>query len=177
MSTRPAAARSTCGSDTLTEADECGRIRDDDLRVAQSDEGDEQADSRRGTVFQAIGDAVDDLLTNARERQEEKKQAGEKNNAQHGLPRNAPSDHDRIGEVGVERHAGRQRDRIIRPQPHHERRNRGREARREEHAVLGHARLRQNLRIDHDDVRHGHERGQAGEKLDANRGVVFAKMK
>jgi hypothetical protein len=36
--------------------------------------------------------------------------------------------------------------------------------------------LRQNLRVDHDDVRHGHEGGQAGEEFDANGGIVFAKM-
>ena len=37
--------------------------------------------------------------------------------------------------------------------------------------------MRKDLRIDHDDVRHGHESGQPGEELDADGGVVFAKMK
>src|SRR5580700_7022917 len=44
---------------------ERGWIRDDDLCVAKSDECDEQTDSRGGSMLQAVGNAVDDLLANA----------------------------------------------------------------------------------------------------------------
>ena len=85
--------------------------------------------------------------------------------------------HNRIGEIGVQRHPGRERDRIVRPEAHDQRRDRRGNARGEEHAFDGHARFGEDARIHDDHVGHGHERRQAGEKLAANRGLVFPKVK
>ena len=56
------------------QADECRRIRDHQLRVAQSDERDEHADAARGRMLQAVGNAVDDLLADAGDGQNQKEQ-------------------------------------------------------------------------------------------------------
>ena len=60
--------------------------------VAKADERDEKADARGGAVLQAIGNAVDDLLADVGERQNQKKQPGKKNDAQRRLPGHAAAD-------------------------------------------------------------------------------------
>ena len=154
-----------------------GRVRHDDVRVAESHERDEKADASSRAVFQAIGNAVDDLLANIRKRQDQEQHARKKNDSQRRLPRHTAPNHDRIREVRVQRHAGRERNRVIRPDSHHQRRERRRSARGEKHALDRHARLGQNPRIHHDHVRHGHERRQPGEQFGANRRLVFPEMK
>ena len=51
------------------------------------------------------------------------------------------------------------------------------DARRKHHAIDRHARLRQNLRIHHDDVGHRDKRGQSAKKFPAHRGLIFRKTK
>ena len=48
------------------------------------------------------------------------KHAGEEDYAERRVPGNAAPSHDRVGEVGVQRHAGRDRNGIVRLQAHHE---------------------------------------------------------
>jgi hypothetical protein len=104
------------------------------------------------------------------------KSSGEKHDAERRLPRNVHAEANGIGEVGVERHAGRKGDGIIGVKPHHKCGDRGRNARREQNAFLRHPGLRENLWIHDDDVRHRHERGQAAEHFLANRGLIFRQL-
>jgi len=46
----------------FAETDEGGGVGDNDVGVAQADEGDEEADAGGGIVLEAIGNAVDDLF-------------------------------------------------------------------------------------------------------------------
>ena len=57
----------------FAKSDEGGGISDNDVRVAQTNEGDEQADAGGGAVLQAIGNAVDDLLADFDKGQEQKR--------------------------------------------------------------------------------------------------------
>ena len=79
-----------------------GSVRNDDVRVAESHKRDEEADSGGGAVFQAIRYAIDDLLANIREGQDQEKHAGKKNNSKSRLPWHTTSDYDRISEVRVQ---------------------------------------------------------------------------
>jgi hypothetical protein len=172
----PSAASRNAGSETLPSATKVAGIGDDDIGVAQPDERDEQTDAGGGAVFQAIGNAVDDLLANVGEREQQEQHAGKKHDAERGLPRNAAADDDRVGEIGVERHSGREGDGIVGPQAHDQSGERGGNTSGEEHAFDGHSGFGEDSRVHHHDVTHGHERGDAGEQLGADGGFVFAKM-
>ncbi len=161
----------------FADADKGGRIGDDDFCVAQADEGDEEADAGSGAVLKTIGDSVDDLFADVGEREEQKEQAGEKDDAEGGLPGDAAAENDGVGEVGVERHAGGESDGVVGPKAHDERGNRRGNAGGEEDTVHGHAGFGEDARVDHDDVGHGHEGGEAGEKFAADGGVIFLEMK
>jgi hypothetical protein len=128
-------------------------------------------------VFQTIGNAVDDLFADLRECEEKEKDAGEEDDAESGLPGNAASDDDGVGEVGVEGHAGGESDRIVGPDAHDEGSGGGGDACGEENAIDGHAGFREDAGIDDDDVGHGHEGGEASEKLATDGSLVFLEMK
>ena len=97
--------------------------------------------------------------------------------AQRRLPGHAAANDDGIREIGVERHPGRQGDRIVGPEAHYQRRESRRNAGGEEHSLDRHARFGKNARVDHHHVGHGHERRQAGQKLAADGGLVFLEVK
>ena len=107
----------------------------------------------------------------------QKEQAGEKDDAEGGLPGDAAAEDDGVGEVGVERHAGSEGDGIVGPESHDERGDRGGNAGGEENALDGHAGFGEDARVDDDDVGHGHESGEAGEEFAADGGVIFFEMK
>ena len=95
--------------------------------------------------------------------QQQERHAGEKHRAQRRLPRHAHALHHRVGEVGVQPHAGRERDGVAREAAHQETADRGRKAGGGGHRGQRHAGLVQDRRVDEDDVRHRHERGEAGQ--------------
>src|ERR671924_835194 len=97
----------------FSEADEGGGIGDDDFCVAQTNKRNKEADARSGSVLKAIGNGVDDLLTDVADCEQQKKYAREKDDAKGGLPRHAATEHDRVSEVRVERHTWRESDRVI----------------------------------------------------------------
>ena len=162
---------------SLAQADEGGRVGDDDFCVTQADEGDEEADACRGAVLEAIGNAVDDLFAHFGEREKEKEEAGEKDDAEGGLPGHAAAQDDGVGEVGVERHAGREGDGKVGPQSHDERGDCRGNAGGEENAFDRHAGFGEDSRVDDDYVSHGHEGGEAGEQFAAHGGVIFFETK
>src|SRR5229473_1214944 len=161
----------------FAKADKGGGIGDDYVCVAEADEGDEESDAGGGAVLEAIGNAVDDLFADVGEGEEEKEEAGEKNDSERSLPGHAAAEDDGVGEVGVERHARREGDGIVGPEAHDERGDRGGNAGGEENAINGHAAFGEDARVDDDYVGHGHESGQAGEELAPDGGLVFFEMK
>ena len=95
------------------QADERCRIRHHQLGIAQPHEGDEHPNAPSGGILQAFGNSVDDLFPHARDGENQKKDARKKDNAQSGTPRNVHALANHVGEVGVQRHAWRQRDGIV----------------------------------------------------------------
>jgi hypothetical protein len=161
----------------FADADEGGAIGDDDFCVAQPDESDEEADAGGGAVFEGVGDAVDDLFADVGEGENQKEEAGEKDDAERGLPGDTAPEDDGVGEVGVEGHAGGEGDGIVGPQAHDERGDGGRNASGEENAFDGHAGFGEDAGVDDDHVGHGHEGGEASEEFAADGGVIFLEMK
>ncbi len=76
----------------FAQPDEGGGIGDNDIRVAQANEGDEQADAGGGAVFKAIGNAVDDLFADFGKRQQQKEKSGKEHNAESSLPGHAAAE-------------------------------------------------------------------------------------
>ena len=116
-------------------------------------------------MLHTIGHAVDDLFANPGDGQGQEEHARKKDDGKRGTPGNVHRHANRISEVGVQRHAGRQGDGIVSIQTHHESGYRCREACSKDHALSGHSGLREDLRIDHDDIRHGHKSRQAAQHL------------
>jgi hypothetical protein len=65
---------------------------------------------------------------------------------------------------------------IVGVHAHDDRADRRRDAGGDEHRVVRHARIGQDVRVDEDDVRHGEERRQAGQHLGADVGLVFLEL-
>jgi len=125
-------------------------------------------------MLQAPRDPINDLLADPRDRKNQEHDAGKENHAQRRAPRHVHPQADRVREIRVERHARRECDRIVRVQPHYQRGDCRRDARREQHTLDRHAGLAKDLRVHHDDICHRQERGNPAKKLAANGGLVFA---
>jgi hypothetical protein len=97
----------------------------------------------------------------------EKDDSGEKDRAEGGLPGDVHLEADGVGEVGVEAHAGRERDGIAGDDAHED----GAEGGERQVAAVTAARgmpvCREDGRVDQDDVGHGQEGGDAGQDLGA----------
>src|SRR5215475_7891377 len=135
----------------------------------------EQTDAGRDRELHVPRNGVDDVFADAEHRDEEEHHARAEHGGERLLPRVLVREHDREGEEGVESHAGRQRDRIVGVEAHHQRAHRRRDAGGNEHGALVHAGIAENLRIDEYDIDHGQERGDAGDQLGADVGAVLAK--
>jgi hypothetical protein len=159
-----------------TQAYKCRGIGNDKLRITYSHKGDEHPDSRRRRMPQAIGHAVDNLLANPRDGENQEKNSREKYYCERCAPRNMHGETNGVGEIRVQRHAWGQRDGIVGVQPHDQSCDRGRQARCKHDAIGWHSRLCQNLRVDHDDVRHGYKSSDTAKQFLLYRGVVLGQM-
>jgi len=92
-----------------------GGMGDDDLGIAETNERDEQANARRRAVLQAVGNAVHNHLADVGEGEQKEEHAGDENHAERRLPWHSTPNDDGVGEVGIQRHAGRQGDGIVGP--------------------------------------------------------------
>ena len=79
---------------------------DDDAGVAQTDEGDEEADASGDGGVELVGNGSDELLADASEGEQEEDDSGEEDGSEGGLPGDSHALDDGVGEVGVEAHAG-----------------------------------------------------------------------
>ena len=125
VSTRPKHAVCTSRSaEEAAQAYKSGRIGHHQFGVAQSDEGDEEADAGGGGMLEAIGSMPLTICSRTRVTVSNRKTTPEKKlttpwaRCAHG---DVHAQANRVGEVGVERHSRRQRDGIVGVNSHHQR--------------------------------------------------------
>ena len=151
----------------VAERDRRRFVGDDDAGILQSDEADEQADAAGHRGEQIGRDRGDDQLADAGEGQQQEGDARDEDAAQRHLPGHAHRPDDGEGEIGVEPHPRRERERHVGARPHQDAGEAGGEAGRRRDRRDGHAGLAQDRRIDQHDIGHGQEGGDAGEDLGA----------
>ena len=152
-------------------------VVNDDPAVLQPDDRQKQADAAHRRRFERLGNGVDDGRADASRRQQQKQQPFDKDSRQRHRIRHAHPNHDAEGEVGIEPHAGGQGKGIVGVEPHHERSHRRGQRRRQRHIIRRHPGLRQNLRVDEEDVAHRQKRRDPGAHLRAGRRSEFFKPK
>ena len=122
------------------------------------------------------GDGQDDHLADLGDGDEDVDQAAQEHHAHGLLPAEAEAEAHGVGEERVEAHAGGLGVRHVGEQAHDQGADDGRDDGGQEHAAPRHTRLRQDLRVDDDDVSHREERGQAGQNLSRDGRAVFLQM-
>ncbi len=161
----------------VAQGDKGRRVRHDDARVVQSDDGDEKADASSHCRVQLVRDAAQDQLTDAASGEQQEGHAGDKDGSQGGLPGYVHLEYDRVGEVGIQSHAGCERDGITRDDAHENRPERGRNAGGRGDGGQRDSRLGQDGGVHHDDVSHGDEGRESGEKLRTPVGIQTGELK
>ena len=116
-------------------------------------------------MLQGLRDGHDDHLADLGDGDDDVDQAAQEYHAHGLLPAEAEAEAHGVGEERVEAHAGGLRVRHIGEQAHDQGADDGRDDSGQEHAAPWHTGLRQNLRVDDDDVGHCEERGQTGQNL------------
>ncbi len=145
----------------------------DQADVQHAHVGHEQADAAADGVLQGLRDGQDDHLADLGDGDEDVDQAAQEHHAHGLLPAEAEAEAHGVGEERVEAHAGGLGVRHVGEQAHDQGADDGRDDGGQEHAAPRHTRLRQDLRVDDDDVSHREERGQAGQNLSRRRSCRF----
>ena len=171
----------------VDERHEGGRVGDHETRVLKPDEREEEADTGADRSAHTVRDRLDDRLAEADRRDEDKQDAGDEDDCQRLSVGITHGEDHRVGEEGVEPHAGRLRKGDLRVHRHQEGAEEGDQAGCKEYAVLdlrGVFRLSHDVegvgehgRVDDDDVRHRHEGREAGQHLGLHVGVVLFELK
>ncbi|MNF84530.1 hypothetical protein D3C84_668980 [compost metagenome] len=147
-------------------------VIDDDTGVVQGDQRQEQADTGSNGRTQWQRNAVDDPLTDTKDRQQEEQHRRNEYRTQGHLPGVAHVQDHGVGEEGVQAHARCEGDRVVGDQAHGRGADGGCQAGRDKHRALVHAGLAENARVDEQDIGHGQEGGHARENFGADIGVV-----
>jgi len=153
------------GATQVAETDEGFRIGDDETGVAEADEGDEQADAAGHGRVELMGNGAQNHLADAGGGEGEEDDSRKKNRAQRCLPGDVHLKADGVSEVGVEAHAGGERNGIAGDDAHEDGTEGGRQAGGGGDRCKGHAGGREDGRVDQDNVSHGQEGGDAGQDL------------
>lgn len=157
----------------VAESDSGGGARDDDAGVAESDESDEEADASANCGMELVWDCSDQALADARKGERKEDDSGDEDGAERGLPGDAHTFDDRVGEVGVEAHAWGKREWVVCECAHEDASEGCAEAGGGGDGGQRHSGLRQDGWINEDDVSHRDEGGDAGENLSAPVGSVL----
>lgn len=154
----PMSASATCGLGDVAQSHLRGGVRRGDAGVLQADERDEQADARGDAVFQVLGDAVDQRLTELERGKNDEDNAFHQDGGEGDLPGiglvRQLAQADGVGKIGVQAHAGSQRDGIVGQKGHHDGGHRRRKGSRHKDALAVHARVAQHAGVHGQDVRH-----------------------
>ncbi len=119
-----------------------------------------------------MGDGSDEKLADAGEGEEEKDDAGDEDGSECGLPGDAHSFDDGVGEVGVEAHAGREGDGVVGEGSHEDAAEGRAEAGGDCDGGDGHSGFVKDGGVHEDDVGHRDECREAGQYLSAQGCVV-----
>ena len=159
------------------QADQRGRIVDDDPAILEADEGDEEANSAGDGQFEFLGNGLQQALADARQTQDQKQDAPVKHQSEGRLPWNFRTEANAESEESIETHARSQRDGIVGGQGHGEGHDGRSECSGGDQGSLIHPTHPENRRVDCQDVGHGSESGDAGNDLLADRAAVMGQLK
>ena len=165
-----------CALEVLV-GDQRGIAVDDQLGVLQADKGHEQANAHADGALQGHGNGVEDALAHIGQGQCNEDDALNKDGHQSQLPAVTHGQHDRVGKVGVQAHAGSQGKGVVGQHSHQCGGNKGCQRGGNQHSLGIHARCGQDVGVDGKDVSHGHEGGDTGHDLGLYIGVVFFQVK
>ena len=149
----------------------------DQLCVLKADESNEQADAHADSALQGHGDGIEDGLTHIGQAQHDEDDALHKNGHQGQLPAVTHGQDDRVGEVGVQAHAGSQSERIVGQQSHQGSADERCQRSCDQDRIGIHARSGQDAGIDRKDVGHRHKGGDTRHEFGLDIGVVFFQVK
>ena len=151
----------------------------DNAGALAADQRDEQADAGGDGVLEVLRDAVDNLLTELERGEDDEDEALDQNGGQSDSPGIVAETHakaDRVGEVGVQAHAGSQSHRVVREEAHDEGCEGGGESRGHKDRVLVHTRCREHARVHREDVGHREEGRDAGDDFGFDVGSMARKI-
>ena len=137
---------------------QCGGVHHQ-LAVLQADEGDEQSDAGGDGALEGHGDGVEDGFPHVGQGERDEDQALHKHGGQRHLPGIAHAAYYGISKVGVQSHAGGKDEGIVGQQSHQDGCDQGGKTGGGEYGALVHTRGAEDVRVDGQDVGHGHEGG------------------
>ena len=143
-----------------TEGDEGRRVGNDDPGVLEPDEREEHPDAGGDRVLQMKRHRAHDRLPHAQDAEHDEDAARDRDRPERRLPWDLLSQDDGEGEIGVQAHTRRLRERIARDDTHQQAADRGRERGHDQElreAVRDDDRVAQHRRIDEQHVRHRQE--------------------
>src|SRR5699024_8245833 len=125
-----------------------GRITvDDELGVLQAHKGDKQTNAHADSRFEGCRDSVENGFPDVGQGQHDEDEAFGKNSHQSHLPGVAHFQHNRIGKVGIQAHAGSQRKGIVGQQCHQGRADKGRQRGGNQNGISVHSGGRKNAGV------------------------------
>lgn len=157
----------------------------DEADILQAEERDEQANACGDGLADGVGDGGEDLLAQAGDGQQDEDEAVNENEHKGVGVGEAEADADGINEEGVQAHAGGLCERQIRQQSDEDGADDCRDRGGNVDGAVADAedvrsvaeRIGEHVGVDHEDVSHGHERGQTCQDLSSDGGAVFFQSK
>ena len=120
--------------------------------------------------------AVEQFFADWREREDEENDTFYKDGEEGKLPTVSHAQNNGIAEKGVDAEAWSKRKGIVRKETHHGRTDSGCDNGCNKYAAFGHPCYRKNFRIYGQNIGHGHEGNEPGEKFGMDCRVVFGQM-
>ena len=160
------------------EVDQRRIVVDDQTGVLQPQKGDEQADAGRDCRFNGFRDRLKNDSAQSGDGQKNKNDSVDEDHNERVGIRKAHSEANRIDEECVQTHARSLRQRQLGHKSDEQRADNGGNGGGDVHGVVhSFAKTAEHTGVDHQDVRHGHKRRDAGKDLRAYCGMVFLKPK
>ena len=131
----------------------------------KADKCDKETDANADCQLQITRHSVDDCLTNSADGQNQEESPREEYRTERNRPMQTENPADIICEERIEPHTGRERDRIIRKNPHGHGGKRRNPNGRGNCRFLWNPRIGENIRIDEQDIRHCNKSRHAREQL------------
>ena len=152
----------------ITERDQGVRVMDENVCPLHADHDDEEADAGGDAELEVGRDFVDEILAEFGQCQQDEQQPFAEDRRQGDLvgvvdARVGHRQADAVGKVGIEAHARRERDRVVGVKRHPERGEGSGHGGRRKNTAGAEPRVRQDERVDRQDVDHRQEGGDPGD--------------